>query len=147
MLNQLRVVLVDTPDVSARTAIVRDIRVHAWERQIVGGVLATRRTGRTRHAGSHCFSHGMCQLSHKRIGHVAGRRVKAEVVRSHAFRQPLGDTHCPAGGEGGINPWGREAGNPFRPSRDFLGKTVPAKWPRNEHDRKNGNETRIGRND
>ena len=103
VLDQLRVVLVDTPDVSARTAIVRDIRVHAWERQIVGGVLATRRTGRSRHAGRHCSSHGMCQLSHKRIGHVAGRRGRLK-ARSRAKPMPFvsrwGIHTVPPGGGG-----------------------------------------------
>ena len=47
VVDQLRVVLVHAPDVSARTAIVPDIRVLARERQIGGGVLPTRRTGRS----------------------------------------------------------------------------------------------------
>ena len=55
VVDQLRVVLVHAPDVSARTAIVRDSRVLARERQIVGGVLRTRRTGRTRHVGKSAF--------------------------------------------------------------------------------------------
>ena len=58
VVDPLRLVLIRAPDVSARTAKVRDIRVHAWERQIVGGVLATRRTGRTgrtRHGGKSSF--------------------------------------------------------------------------------------------
>ena len=55
VVDQLRVVLVHAPDVSARTAIVRDIRVLARERQIGGGVLPTRRTGRTRHGGKSSF--------------------------------------------------------------------------------------------
>ena len=55
VVDQLRVVLVHAPDVSARTAIVPDSRVLARERQIVGGVLPTRRTGRTRHGGKSSF--------------------------------------------------------------------------------------------
>ena len=55
VVDQLRVVLVHAPDVSARTAIVRDIRVLARERQIGGGVLPTRRTGRSRHVGKSSF--------------------------------------------------------------------------------------------
>ena len=47
VMDQLRVVLVHAPDVSARTAIVRESRVLARERQIFGGILPTRRTGRS----------------------------------------------------------------------------------------------------
>ena len=34
--------------------------------------------------------------------------------------------------KGGVNLCRWEVGNPFWPSRDFLEKTVPVKWPRNE---------------
>ena len=47
VMNQVRVVLVHAPDVPARTAIVRDGRVPARERQTFGGILPTRRTGRS----------------------------------------------------------------------------------------------------
>ena len=56
VVDQLRVVLVHAPDVSARTAIVREIRVLARERQIFGGIFPTRRTGRIRHVGKSSFS-------------------------------------------------------------------------------------------
>jgi hypothetical protein len=47
VMDQLRVVLVHAPNVSARTPIVRESRVLARERQIFGSILPTRRTGRT----------------------------------------------------------------------------------------------------
>ena len=56
VMDQLRVVLVHAPDVSAKTAIVRDSRVLARERQIFGGILPTRRTGRNQHVGTSLFS-------------------------------------------------------------------------------------------
>ena len=65
--DPLGVVFVHAPDVSARTAIVPDIRVLARQRHIGGGVLPTRRTGRSRHGGKSSFPHGTCQLSHKRF--------------------------------------------------------------------------------
>ena len=56
VMDDLRVVLVHVPEVSARTAIVQVIRVLAWQRQKFGGVLPTRRTGRTRHVGNSSLS-------------------------------------------------------------------------------------------
>ena len=56
VMDQLRVVLVHAPDVPARTAIVPDSRELARDRQIPGGILPTRRTGRTRHVGTSTFS-------------------------------------------------------------------------------------------
>jgi hypothetical protein len=56
VMDQLRVALVHAPDVSARTAIVRESRVLARERQIFGGILPTRRTGRNQHVGTSLFS-------------------------------------------------------------------------------------------
>ena len=55
VVDQLGVVFVHAPDVSARTAIVRDSRELARERQMFGGILPTRRTGRTRHVGKSSF--------------------------------------------------------------------------------------------
>ena len=91
MMDQLRVVLVHAPDVSARTAIVRDSRVLARERQIFGGILPTRRTGRIGMLETHRFPHGTCQLTHKRFAPrcaPSGQFCKAEVVGSDPFRQP-----------------------------------------------------------
>ena len=47
VMDHLRVVLVHVPDVSARTAIVQASRVLARQRQNSGGILPTRRTGRS----------------------------------------------------------------------------------------------------
>ena len=47
VVDQLRVALVHAPDVPARAAIVRDSRELARERQIPGGILPARRTGRS----------------------------------------------------------------------------------------------------
>ena len=55
VVDQVRVVLVHAPDVSARTAIVRDDSVLARERQMFGGILPTRRTGRNWHVGNSSF--------------------------------------------------------------------------------------------
>ena len=49
------------------------------------------------------FSHGMCQLSHMRMCHVAGpsgQFCKAEVVASDPFRQRAGRPHSQSGSGG-----------------------------------------------
>ena len=71
VVDQLRVVLVHAPDVSARTAIVRDKRVRARERQIGGGVLPTRRAGRTRHDGKLSFPARNVPAEPSDLRHVA----------------------------------------------------------------------------
>ena len=91
VMDQLRVVLVHAPDVSARTAIVREIRVLARERQIFGGIFPTRRTGRIQHVGTSSFAARTVPAQLQAIlRHVARRRTtcKAEVVASDPFRQP-----------------------------------------------------------
>ena len=93
VVDQLRVVLVHAPDVSARTAIGRDSGVLARERQIGGGVLPTRRTGRTRHGGKSSFParnvpaepHAICATLR-----AVAQFCKAEVEGSDPFRQPWG---------------------------------------------------------
>ena len=88
VVDHLRVVLLHAPDVSARTAIGQVSRVVARQRQIFGGILPTRRTGRIWHVGKSLLPHGTCQLSHKQI--CASLRAvaefgNAEVVASDPF--------------------------------------------------------------
>ena len=72
VMDHLRVVLMHAPDVSARTAKARVSRVLARQRQIFGGVLPTRRTGRSVEqvivSRTECASSATSELRH-----VAGR--------------------------------------------------------------------------
>ena len=86
VVDSVRVALVHAPDVPARTAIVRDSSELARERQIPGGILPARRTGRS-----------LDQVSvsrHKRFAQrcaPSGQFCKAEVVGSDHFRLPGGN--------------------------------------------------------
>ena len=119
VMDQLRVVLVHAPDVSARTAIVRDGRVLARERQVFGGILPTRRTGRTRHVGTPRFPHGTCQLSHERFRatlRAFGASCNAEVVGRDPFRQPGDYTGSRPGNRGPTPLQGCRACKGLRPN-------------------------------